>query len=151
MIVGVSPALASLLCALALAGCADETIRLTYTPPAPSQSLGPRLVIGSFRDVRGNEGDHGDAYRVGGVYGGYANRLAKVMSAAPWPPALTSALAAEFRALGVARRRQANRRQESGYNLNNFKADILEELLNQAFARFAREVAADAEIRGALR
>src|SRR4029453_13487810 len=55
MIVGVSPALASLLCALALAGCADETIRLTYTPPAPSQSLGPRLVIGSFRDVRGNE------------------------------------------------------------------------------------------------
>jgi hypothetical protein len=65
MIVGVSPALASLLCALALAGCADETIRLTYTPPAPSQSLGPRLVIGSFQDVRGNEGDHGDAYRVG--------------------------------------------------------------------------------------
>jgi ABC-type uncharacterized transport system auxiliary subunit len=101
MIVGVSPALASLLCALALAGCADETIRLTSTPPAPSQSLGPRLVIGSFQDVRGNEGDHGDAYRVGGVYGGYGNRLAKVMSAAPWPPALTSALAAAFRALGV--------------------------------------------------
>jgi hypothetical protein len=41
--------------------------------------------------------------------------------------------------------------RESGYSLNNFNADILEELLNRAFAKFVREVAADAEIRGALR
>jgi hypothetical protein len=84
-----------------LAGCADKTIRLTYSPPAPSQSLAPRLVIGPFQDVRGNEGDHGDAYRVGGVYGGYGNRLAKVMLASPWPPAFVAALAAEFQAQGV--------------------------------------------------
>jgi len=84
-----------------LASCADKTIRLTYTPPAPSQSLAPRLVIGPFQDVRGNEGDHGDAYHVGGVYGGYGNRLAKVMIDSPWPPTLASALAAEFRAQGV--------------------------------------------------
>jgi hypothetical protein len=84
-----------------LAGCADKTIRLTYSPPAPSQSLAPRLVIGPFQDVRGNEGDHGDVHRVGGVYGGYGNRLAKVMLASPWPPAFVAALAAEFRAQGV--------------------------------------------------
>jgi hypothetical protein len=41
--------------------------------------------------------------------------------------------------------------KESGYNLNNFNADILEELLNRAFAKFVRDVATDAEIRGALR
>ena len=41
--------------------------------------------------------------------------------------------------------------RESGYNLNNFNADILEELLNRAFAKCVRDVAADAEIRGALR
>jgi ABC-type uncharacterized transport system auxiliary subunit len=184
--------LASLLCALALTGCADKTIRLTYAPPSPSQTLGPRLIIGPFQDVRGNEGDHGDSYRVGGVYGGYGNRLAKVTSASPWPPALTSALVAEFRAQGVdavaadsspvppaAYRLDGDVRnfstearwgreahigitvrllapdgqllvdgkridvRESGYSLNNFNADILEELLNRAFAKFVREVAAD--------
>lgn len=51
--------------------------------------------------MRGNEGDHGDVHRVGGVYGGYGNRLAKVMLASLWPPAFVAALAAEFRAQGV--------------------------------------------------
>jgi len=180
-------------------GCADKTVRLTYTAPAPSRSLAPRLVIGPFQDVRGNEGDHGDPHRVGGVYGGYGNRLAKVMIASPWPPVLASALAAEFRAQGVdavaadsspvprdafrldgavrnfstearwgreahigvtvrllspEKRPLVEKRidvRESGYSLNNFNADILEELLNRAFAKFVRDVAADAEIRGALR
>ena len=89
-----------LACAV-LTGCADRTVRLLYTSPAPSASLAPRLVVGPFQDVRGNEGDDGDPYRVGGIYGGYGNRLAKVMVTAPWPPALTAALVAEFRAQGV--------------------------------------------------
>jgi hypothetical protein len=196
----VAPTLLMLAVGMLLAGCADKTIRLTYSPPAPSQSLGPRLVVGPFQDVRGNEGDHGDAYRVGGIYGGYGNRVAKVMIASPWPPTLASALAAEFRAQGVdavaaessplppdayrldgvVRNFSTEARwgreahigitvrllspagqplvegkridvRESGYSLNNFNADILEELLNRAFAKFVRDVAADAEIRGALR
>jgi len=181
-----------------LTGCADRTVRLLYSPPAPSASLAPRLVVGPFQDVRGNEGDHGDPYRVGRIYGGYGNRLAKVMVTAPWPPALTAALVAEFRAQGVdavaaegpasndayaltgtirnfsteARwgreahigatvrllapggRQLLEKRidaRESGYNLNNFSGEILEELLNRAFAKFVRDVAGDAEIRGALR
>jgi len=194
----VRPTVLILAVAMLLAGCADKTIRLTYSPPAPSQSLGPRLVIGPFQDVRGNEGDHGDAYRVGGVYGGYGNRLVKVMLASPWPPTLATALAAEFRAQGVdaiaaessagptdAYRlggdvrnfstesrwgRQAhigltfrllspdNRplvekridvKESSG--MGSFDADALQELLNRVFATFVRDVAADAEIRGALR
>jgi uncharacterized lipoprotein YajG len=194
----VAPSLLILSVGLLLAGCADKTIRLSYSPPAPSQSLAPRLIIGPFQDVRGNEGDHGDAYRVGGVYGGYGNRLAKVMLASPWPPTLSAALAAEFRAQGVdavaaeaapvpgdAYRlggdvrnfstesrwgRQAhigvtvrllapdNRPlvekridvKESG-GMGSFDADALQELLNRVFARFVRDVAADTEIRGALR
>jgi len=183
---------------LLLVGCADKTVRLTYTAPAPSRSLAPRLLIGPFQDVRGNEGDAGDPYRVGGIYGGYGNRLAKVMVASPWPQALTSALVAEFRSQGVdalvadastptdayrlegavrnfstesrwgreahigvtVRLSSPDQRvlidkrvdvRESGYNLNNFNTDILEELLNRAFAKFVRDVAADAEIRRALR
>jgi hypothetical protein len=192
----VAPTLLIIAVGILLAGCAAKTIRLTYTPPAPSQSLGPRHVIGPFQDVRG-EGDHGDAYRVGGIYGGYGNRVAKVMIASAWPPTLASALAAEFRAQGVdaadsspvppdayrldgvVRNFSTEARwgreahigvtvrllspsgqplvegkrvdvRESGYNRNNFNADILEELLNRAFARLVRDVAADAEIRGAL-
>jgi hypothetical protein len=181
-------------------GCADRTVRLTYAAPAPSPTLGPRLVVGAFQDLRGNEGDRRDPYRVGGIYGGYGNRLAKVMSASPWPPALTEGLVAEFRAQGfdavaaatpgtpagayrlegVVRNFSTEARcgreahigltvrllspddqalvdgkridvRESGYNLNNFNADILEELLNRAFARFVREAATDPEIRAALR
>jgi uncharacterized lipoprotein YajG len=195
----VAPTLLILAAAILLAGCADKTIRLTYTPPTPSQSLAPRLIIGPFQDVRGNEGDHGDAYRVGGVYGGYGNRLAKVILASPWPPTLAEALAAEFRAQGVdataaesaplptdayrlggdVRNFSTEARwgreahigvtlrlvapdgrplmekridvRDSGYTLNNFNTEILEELLNRAFARFVRDVASDAEIRGVLR
>lgn len=194
----VAPSLLIVSVGLLLAGCADKTIRLTYSPPAPSQSLAPRLVVGPFQDVRGNEGDHGDAYRVGGVYGGYGNRLAKVMLASPWPPALAAALAAEFRAQGVdAIAAESSPASSGAYRLGgdvrnfstesrwgrqahvgvtfrllspanrplvekridvkessgvgSFDADALEELLNRVFAKFVRDVAADAEIRGALR
>jgi hypothetical protein len=182
-----------------LTGCADRTVRLLYTPPTPSSPLEPRLIIGPFQDVRGNEGDAADPYRVGGIYGGYGNRLAKVMVVAPWPPTLASALAAEFRARGIdamtvddgvpapsgvyrldgavrnfstearwgreahigitvrlvspEHRPLIEKRidvRESGYNLNNFDGEILEELLNRAFARFVRDVASDVDIQRAL-
>jgi uncharacterized lipoprotein YajG len=91
-----------LLLAMLLAGCADRTIRLTYAPPAPTASLRSSLVIVPFQDRRGDEGDAGDASRVGGIYTRYGNRLAKVMVTEPWPPVLVSALVAEFRARGIA-------------------------------------------------
>src|SRR5262249_53175322 len=53
-----------------------------------------------FRDTRGGEGD-ADPYRVGGTYGGYGNRLAKVMSETPWQRTLQRALTEAFRARGV--------------------------------------------------
>jgi hypothetical protein len=53
-----------------------------------------------FADHRGDEGD-GDILRVGGVYGGYGNRLAKVMPSRPWAAELQAALVAAFRAEGV--------------------------------------------------
>lgn len=89
--------------ALVAAGCASShTITLSYDAPISARaSQRPTLIIGPFEDVRGNEGDHGDPFRVGGIYGGYGNRLAKVMVARPWPPQLREALAAEFRAVGV--------------------------------------------------
>jgi hypothetical protein len=58
-------------------------------------------VVVAFEDQRGNEGDHGDPYRVGGIYGGYGNRLVKVLLNEPWPPRLLAALVAEFRAAGI--------------------------------------------------
>lgn len=90
-----------LLAALALAGCADKTIRLAYTPPPPSLTVGPRLMIIQFADQRGNEGDHGDLLRIGGIYGGYGNRVARVMASEPWPPTFLAALVSEFRAQGI--------------------------------------------------
>jgi uncharacterized lipoprotein YmbA len=66
---------------LFLAGCGDKTIALTYTPGSPAPPLtGARAVtVFAFRDARGDEGD-GNPYRVGGIYGGYGNRLSKVWS-----------------------------------------------------------------------
>ncbi len=176
-------------------GCGSRTIVLSYTPPAATTMTGPRLVILPFDDRRGTEGDEGDPYRVGGIYGGYGNRLAKVMVTRPWPMQLREALAAKFRAEGVeatvadtpdsdarslggeirnfstesrwgreahiaaiVRVRSPERvllekrieARESGYDLDNFNTDILEALLNRAFARFVNAVATDPEIRSAL-
>jgi len=84
------------------AGCGGpRIITLSYTPPAAASTTGPRLVILPFDDRRGDEGDDGDPYRVGGMYARYGNRLAKVTVTRPWPPQLREALAAEFRAAGV--------------------------------------------------
>jgi len=86
---------------LAMSGCADRVITLSYTPPPASSTVSPRLTVFRLADQRGNEGDHADPLRVGGIYGGYGNRLAKVMVTQPWPPRLLSALVAEFRGAGV--------------------------------------------------
>jgi hypothetical protein len=67
-----------------LTGCADRLVMLRYTPPPAHARLGPELVILPFVDARGKEGDQGDTQRVGGLYGGYGNRIAKVMLTEPW-------------------------------------------------------------------
>lgn len=185
--------------AIACAGCADKVVTLSYAPPPPARELRATLTVLPFADQRGKEGDQGDPLRVGGIYGGYGNRLAKVMVRQPWPPQLTSALVAEFRAVGVdavaadrpsvgpdgaaslggdLRNFSTEARwgrdahiaaivrlrapgggalvekrievRESGYNLNNFDEEILQTLLNRAFAEFVRKVATDLEIAAAL-
>jgi len=185
---------------LAMSGCADRVITLSYTPPPPSSTVSPRLTVFRLADQRGNEGDHADPLRVGGIYGGYGNRLAKVMVTQPWPPRLVSALVAEFRGAGVdavgtdqlplnppadrawlegdlrnfstesrwGRRAHISaivrlrvpgggivvekeiKADASGYNANNFDGEILQDLLNRAFAEFVRKVATDADIRAGL-
>lgn len=192
---------ATVVLAAALTGCADRLVTLRYTPPPARASLAPELVILPFMDGRGKEGDQGDMRRVGGIYGGYGNRVAKVMLTEPWPPRLMQALVAEFRATGINARpgagipagqvlgvlsletevrnfstearwgREAHigaivrlrgadgggllekkiAVRESGYSLNNFDADLLEAMLNAAFARFVASVAGDPEILAALR
>jgi hypothetical protein len=51
-----------------LAGCADLTVNLAYTPRAKIESLttGVPVTVFRFADARGEEGDKGDVYRVGG-------------------------------------------------------------------------------------
>src|SRR2546425_4227394 len=97
---------ASIVAAIALfvCGCADKTITLRYDAPAPAPVAGPKLTLVQFADRRGTEGDRGDPYRIGGIYGGYGNRLAKVTVNEPWPAQLMAALVAEFRAQGVDER-----------------------------------------------
>lgn len=87
---------------LTVAGCADRMVKLQYTVDQRIERLdGARqLTVFRFADRRGSEGD-GDEYRVGGFYGGYGNRVAKVMTDMPWPRTLTEALAAGFKARGV--------------------------------------------------
>jgi len=87
--------------AVSLAGCADRIVTLRYTPPPAIPATGPELVIMPIVDNRGKEGDQGDVRRVGGLYGGYGNRWAKVMMTEPWPPRLIQALVAEFRGAGI--------------------------------------------------
>jgi hypothetical protein len=86
-----------------LAGCADPTVNLTYTPQTKVESLttGVPITVFRFADARGEEGDKGDVYRVGGVYNGYGMRLAKILSPTPWPEALVRDLGAAFTERGV--------------------------------------------------
>jgi hypothetical protein len=60
-----------------------------------------QLTVFKFTDRRGTEGDEGDPFRVGGVYGGYGNRLAKVMTGISFQRTLNEALVAGFKARGV--------------------------------------------------
>ena len=64
-------------------------------------AAGQALTVFRFHDARGTEGDTGDARRVGGVYGGYGNRLAKVVTGTPGHEALTRAMTEGFRARGI--------------------------------------------------
>ncbi len=92
-----------LVCAAVLAGCADKRITLTYAAPAvvaPPTGQAQPLTIYAFNDRRGEEGDD-DSMRVGGIYGGYGNRLSKVMADAPWMQTLVNALAEAFKARGI--------------------------------------------------
>lgn len=89
--------------ALLLVGCADRMVTLRYQPDSKIQPLpaARQLTIFKFSDRRGTEGDKEDSFRVGGVYGGYGNRLAKVMTGTPFQRTLNEALVAGFKARGV--------------------------------------------------
>jgi hypothetical protein len=91
------------LLSLLLTGCADKVIQLRYEPDAKMERLAGAQAVTVFRfvDARGKEGDQGDPRRVGGIYGGYGNRLSKVMVANPWPDALVQNLRAGLTQRGV--------------------------------------------------
>jgi hypothetical protein len=91
------------LLSLLLTGCADKVIQLRYEPDAKMERLVGAQAVTVFRfvDARGTEGDQGDPRRVGGIYGGYGNRLSKVMVANPWPDALVQNLRAGLTQRGV--------------------------------------------------
>ena len=85
-----------------LTSCADRMVALRYQPSAlatPLSNTQP-VTIFQFADQRGTEGDN-NPYRVGGVYGGYGNRLAKVMTDAPFTRTIASALASALQARGM--------------------------------------------------
>jgi len=101
---------------LILAGCGDKRILLNYVPDAaaskPAEDA-PAVTVFAFRDARGDESD-GNPYRVGGVYGGYGNRLSTVLAEKPVMPTLVDALAAGFRARGVPAQAVADREFRAG-------------------------------------
>lgn len=89
--------------ALVAASCADLKVQVQYAPDAKIERLpaGVPVTVFRFADARGDEGDKGDSYRVGGVYGGYGNRLSKVLATSPWPTTLTRALSDGLKARGL--------------------------------------------------
>jgi hypothetical protein len=94
----------ALVAALALlAGCADLKVQVQYAPDAKIDKLaaGAPVTVFRFADARGNEGDKGDSYRVGGVYNGYGMRLSKILHPTPWPEMLARDLGAGFTQRGV--------------------------------------------------
>jgi hypothetical protein len=82
--------------------CADKSVTLRYQPDPALEPLANAgsLAVFRFTDQRGSEGDQ-DPFRVGGVYGGYGNRLSKVMTDTPWQRTLAHAIADGFKARGV--------------------------------------------------
>jgi uncharacterized lipoprotein YajG len=93
---------ASVAVVLLLSGCADKRVTLQYQTPSTLQPIAqaPPLTIYGFNDRRGDEGDN-DPRRVGGIYGGYGNRLSKVTADGPLMLTLLNAQADAFRARGV--------------------------------------------------
>lgn len=96
------PHLALVVALTLLAGCADRVVQLRYEPDSQIARLSSTQGVTVFRvaDARGSEGD-GDPRRVGGIYGGYGNRVAKVMASWPWPETLVRALTTGFEQRGV--------------------------------------------------
>ncbi len=86
-----------------LVGGADLKLNLHYAPYGQLEPLtgGVPVTVFRFADARGNEGDKGDVYRVGGVYNGYGMRLAKILSPTPWPELLVRDLGAALTQRGV--------------------------------------------------
>lgn len=107
---------ALVLVGLAVSGCADKRVTVRYDQGASLGTLAGAvpITIFQFADRRGSEGDQ-DPYRVGGVYGGYGNRLSKVMTDTPWQRTLVRALAAAFKARGV----ETTTAEDREYNRNN--------------------------------
>ncbi|HKX04339.1 MAG TPA: hypothetical protein VJX71_17725 [Methylomirabilota bacterium] len=99
-----------------LAGCGDKIVQLRYdTDPAIERVAGAQAVtVFRFTDARGDEGDRGDVRRVGGIYGGYGNRLSKVMAASPWPETLVQALTAGLTQRGIVTTAVADREYRPG-------------------------------------
>jgi hypothetical protein len=83
-------------------GCADKRITLKYVGDSSLTPLvaASTLTVYQFQDRRGDEGD-GDPLRVGGIYGGYGNRLSKVIVDAPFQRTVVDALVEGFKARGV--------------------------------------------------
>lgn len=88
---------------LSSVGCADRMVTLRYQrdPRIQPVPAARQLTIFKFADRRGSEGDEGDPFRVGGIYGGYGNRFAKVMTGTPFQRTLNEALVVGFKARGV--------------------------------------------------
>lgn len=89
--------------AAALTACvSDQVVQIRSLPDSRIERLSGAQPVTVFRfaDRRGDEGD-GDPRRVGGMYDGYGSRLAKVLSATPWPDALVESLVAGFIERGV--------------------------------------------------
>lgn len=99
-----------------LTGCADKRITLRYTPEGTPASLtgGKAITVFQFDDRRGSEGDDNDPLRVGGIYGGYGNRLSKVMVSSPFQHTLVTALTGAFQARGVQAVAAPDRRFTAG-------------------------------------
>lgn len=94
---------ASIILTACLGGCADRFVELRYAPSPAIERL-PRaeaVTVFRFRDVRGDEGDHGDPFRVGGIYNGYGMRYARIMTPDPWPDVLVQDLVTGFTQRGV--------------------------------------------------
>jgi len=103
MLTPLARVMALTLMAVVVTACVtDQTVQLRYLPDSKIERLPSAQAVSIFRfaDRRGDEGD-GNPRRVGGIYGGYGNRVAKVFAATPWPEKLVEDLAAGFTQRGV--------------------------------------------------